>query len=516
MQFAFVDQLAVNAQQFPGRVAIEVLAASGGEGPTLTYADVWRRIVSLAGAIGEVAPGPNGPMVAMLLPNGVDAILTYLACQVVGAAAVPVNTRLALPEIDYVMSDSGASVLVCAGELLANGRAAAANAGARLLDADRVPTMDVADLGGRAIPPMADAPAVIGYTSGTTGFPKGVINTGEGWWLMALRMFGQLNLTSDQVMLTAGPICHMSYATMSLGALLIGARVRVMVAFDAERASAELDGPCTWAFLVPSMTTMMLEHAKRHGGQPLRSARFILSSGASLPSSVLEGALDLFPNAAFAEGYGWSEAYGFCNFEIKDRATLRPHSVGWSAMGFQVRVLDEDGRVCPVGEAGQVASRTLTPFAGYLNRPDATAAALRDGFILSGDIGILDEDGRLRIVDRKPDMIVSGGENVYSAEVERVLVEHPGVLEAAVVGRPHELWGEAVVGVVVRASDALDPDELRAFCRERLAGYKCPKDIVILDDPADLPRNPMGKIQKFRVRKEVVEPRFTPAASANP
>ena len=289
---------------------------------------------------------------------------------------------------------------------------------------------------------------------------------------------------------------------MLFRSLAIGAKARIFVAFDPDAALEEYDRHSTFVFLVPSMLALVAEArraaAPRYDGG-LAALRMMLSSGAPGPMSLLEEAFDIFPNATIAEAYGWTEG-GWVTFEAKQRGALEPHSVGWPMIGSDIAVVDPDDpdRRVAVGEAGEVVARSVVPFLGYLGRPEATAAALTsDGFVRSGDVGIQLPDGRLTIVDRVKDMIISGGENVYCAEVERILLEHPAVLEAAVVGLADPTWGERVVGAVVaRGSLEVDADQMIAFCRERLAHYKCPKQIVVV---TELPRNPMGKVQKFRL-----------------
>jgi acyl-CoA synthetase (AMP-forming)/AMP-acid ligase II len=220
-----------------------------------------------------------------------------------------------------------------------------------------------------------------------------------------------------------------------------------------------------------------------------------------LSPSTLEDMMQAFPNARIYEAYGWTEG-GWVTSEIKRRETIVPHSVGWPAFGCEVVVLDDDGNVCPPGTVGEVAARTPVHFSHYLNNPEATRKAWASDYQKSGDIGVFLEDGRLKLLDRRNDMIVTGGENVYSSEVERVLNDHPSVAECVVVGQPDSRWGNAVVGVVVaRPGARIDEDALREHCRAQIAAYKCPKRFVIVDA---LPRNSMGKIEKFRVRADVV------------
>ena len=254
-------------------------------------------------------------------------------------------------------------------------------------------------------------------------------------------------------------------------------------------------------FLVPAMTAMIADAWDTSGRPPLDALEWMLSSGAPGPMSLLDQAFEVFPRANIAEAYGWTEG-GWVTFELKQRADLVPHSVGWPVLGTEVQVRDEQGHRCPPGVPGEVVARSVTPFLGYLGNPDASKAAMtEDGFCRSGDVGILHADGRLAIVDRITDMIISGGENVYCAEVERILMEHDDIGEAAVIGLPDETWGERVTCVVVARSGAdLEPNDVITHCRARMATYKCPKQVVIVPE---LPRNPMGKVQKFKLIEDL-------------
>jgi acyl-CoA synthetase (AMP-forming)/AMP-acid ligase II len=289
-----------------------------------------------------------------------------------------------------------------------------------------------------------------------------------------------------------------------MAALCIGARARIMPAFDPAAALDELAARCSFAFLVPSMTGMIAEVWRQRAEPEVPALRFMLSSGAPGPLSLTETAMRMFARARICEAYGWTEG-GWVTFEVKQPDTLLAHSVGWPTFGNEVGVFRDDGSSCAVGEAGEVGVKSLTHFDGYLGKPEATLAAWRNGYVMSGDIGIGQADGRLCIVDRKKDMIITGGENVYTAEVERVLHEHADVLEAAVVGLPDARWGEQVAAAIVpRGGAALQPEALLAFCRARLAAYKVPRRIEVV---AALPRNPMGKVQKFRLVELLQSPR---------
>jgi acyl-CoA synthetase (AMP-forming)/AMP-acid ligase II len=494
------DCVAANARGAPDRVALEIIdPRANGTTPveTWTYGELWGRVEALAVALGEVAPGPNGAMVAIMLPNSADHLAIYLACQLVGAAAVPVNNRLAGPEVEFVLTDSGATILVAGDPMLDTAGAAATATGVAVLDVADIPDAAPMAWTGPSGSEAAHRMAFVAYTSGTTGFPKGSMVTNAGLMTRFAQWAWTFGLSPSQVLSTPGPVFHMSYGGLSLAHLAAGGRNRLMIDFDPEVALEEYAAHSTWVFLVPSMTAMVAEAWAAAGKPPLDGLEWMLSSGAPGPMSLLDQAFDVFPRANIAEAYGWSEG-GWSTYEVKHRADLVPHSVGWPVLGTEIDVRDEDGRSCPVGEPGEVVARSITPFMGYLGNPDATAAAMTDdGFCRSGDVGILQPDGRLNIVDRVKDMIISGGENVYCAEVERILTEHEDLLEVAVVGLPDDTWGERVTAVVVAQPGVeVEPDEVIAHCRARLAAYKSPKQVAVVDE---LPRNPMGKVQKFKL-----------------
>ena len=247
------------------------------------------------------------------------------------------------------------------------------------------------------------------------------------------------------------------------------------------------------------MLTQVLQAWREDGERPLPRLERLLSSGSAVDPALLGAAFDAFPNAVIAEAYGWSEG-GWVTYEAKQRGAIVPQSVGYPMVGADVALFDADGARCGPGETGEIGVQNVTPFRGYVN-PASPLDTSPDGrYLLSGDIGRFSPDGRLLLVDRKKDIIVTGGENVASGEVERVLAAHPLIREAAVVGRADPRWGEAVTAVVVLepGSAELAADALRAHCRERLASYKVPKRFEFTDA---LPRNSMGKVQKFLLRE---------------
>jgi len=382
---------------------------------------------------------------------------------------VPVNNVLTPVEMDYLLDDSSAGVLLHGPEFT--------HLVPALSPARKPAVVCSADLGARAEPWESftgsdpAAPFIIGYTSGTTGFPKGAVYDGEGMYVQYLRWAVHFGLDADSTLLTAGPMFHNSYGGLSLLALALGATNRILAGFDAGLARDELGTRATFAFLVPAMLAQVLRSWQDAGRPRLGSLRRLLSSGSAADPAQLAEAFEAFPNAAVTEAYGWSEG-GWVTHEVKQRGTILPQSVGHPMIGADVGLFDLDGAPCGPGE--------------------------------TGDIGRFAPDGRLLLVDRKKDIIVTGGENVASGEVERVLAAHPWVRDVAVVGRPDERWGEAVTAVIVLEADgaALDADALRAHCRERLAPYKVPKRIEFT---AALPRNSMGKVQKFLLRESPAE-----------
>ncbi len=510
LQHTLAEQLRFNAASFPDRLALEVV---GGRG--LTYAEALDRTLVLATAIRQRT---DGSPVAILHRNSPDAALSFLACQLAGVPAVPVNNVLTPVEMDYLLDDSAVGVLLHGPEF--TGLVPA------LSPARKPAVVCSADLGAHAEPwksfTSSDpaAPFIIGYTSGTTGFPKGAVYDGEGMYVQYLRWAVHFGLDADSTLLTAGPMFHNSYGGLSLLALALGATNRILAGFDPGLARDELGARATFAFLVPAMLTQVLRSWRDAGRPPLASLRRLLSSGSAADPAQLAEACEAFPNALITEAYGWSEG-GWVTHEVKQRGAIVPQSVGHPMIGADVGLFDLDGARCGPGEAGEIGVRNVTPFLGYVNPASPLDTSADGRYLLSGDIGRFAPDGRLLLVDRKKDIIVTGGENVASGEVERVLAAHPRVRDVAVVGRADERWGEAVTAVVVlepegtglvagalaaeaRAAEALAAEALRAHCRERLAPYKVPKRIEFT---AALPRNSMGKVQKFLLREPPVDSR---------
>ncbi len=342
------------------------------------------------------------------------------------------------------------------------------------------------------------------YTSGTTGFPKGAMLTHRGMNAHSRNVVADVQADEDSSVLVAMPLFHVGGMSYALCGVHAGARMVLSRMPDPAALLAALERErITHAFFVPALIAMMvaLPDARSHDYATLRA----LSYGASpMPLPVLRAAMDIFPNV-FVQVYGMTEACGVVTTlgpaEHADRANEhRLISAGKPIPGVLIEVRDPaSGEPVPVGEAGEICVFSEQLMAGYWNKPEASASAIGDdGWLRSGDGGHIDADGYIYVTDRIKDMIISGGENIYPAEIERVLAEHPTVGDVAVIGVPDDRWGEVPKACVVAAPGAtVDSAELLAYCREHLAAYKCPKSVDVL---GELPRNPAGKILKRDLR----------------
>jgi len=498
MRFTIVDSIAMRCFAFPDRPAIEVAGTAGA----MSYGEVWCRISGLATALSACASGRHGRMVGLLLPNGPDAALAIAACQLADVVAVPVNGRLSPPEMRHILGDADCRILLTAGDFVTTARRVCEGLPVAVIDAAGVKTPVHAPRPATGNREIGAEVCVIGYTSGTTGFPKGAIYTHDYYTMNNYRWGWEFGLSADHTVLIAGPMFHISYAGFALAGLMIGATVRILPEFSAAAALDELSTRCTFAFLVPTMLTLIVDEWRQRGCPPVSAARHVISAGAPATIELLRTAMQMFSSARLAEMYGWTEG-SFVTYEVKCADTLLPNCVGWPAVGADVVVFDENGELCGIGAAGEVGVRSGVPFAGYLGATEATETCFHRGYLMSGDIGVFQADGRLCIVDRKKDVIITGGENVYTIEVERVLLEHPAIRECAVVGLPDDRWGERVAALLVVDPLATpDPALLADFCRARLADYKVPREMVFVDA---LPRNSMGKVRKSLVIELLAE-----------
>ena len=484
------------------------IARAGDE--TVTYGEMAARATALAGGLHRRGVGP-GDVVALLAYNCIEFLETIFAANRLGAIAMPVNWRLAAPEVRYILEHSGARALVCDAELAA--LAGDATAGTTLAPV-RV-CVDGEPPGWEPLPAVrsaqdAPAPPLVGgddvhrlmYTSGTTGRPKGVMITHANLAWKNLAHLVEFGFTSADVGLACGPLYHVGALDLTTTTLIAaGATTIVHRTFDAAAVVEEIErSRVTTLWLAPAMVNAIMALPDL-GGRDLSSVRVVVNGGEKMPIPLIERIQRTFPSAWFADAYGLTETVSGDTFLDRDSIIRKLGSVGRPCLHLELDVWDDDGRPVPPGEPGEIVLRGPKVFKGYWRDPEATAAAFAGGWFHTGDVGVRDEDGYLWVVDRKKDMIVSGGENIASSEVERVLYEHPAVLEAAVVARPDERWGEVPVAfVVARPGTAVTADALVEHCRSQLARFKVPKDVVFLDA---LPRNPSGKVLKRELRDRV-------------
>ncbi|GAA4742471.1 long-chain fatty acid--CoA ligase [Nocardioides endophyticus] len=476
-----------------------------------TFASVERRAARIAR--GLLARGLRpGDRVAIHLPNTVEFVEAYFGILKAGLVMVPLNPLLAPPEIAFQVSDSGARLLVTEVATLASARVGVAGLGVQLVvvgsggvdDFERLPEEEALDVSHAT---AADDVAVILYTSGTTGRPKGAELTHVQLYLNCTVAGELFDVGPDDVMTAVLPFFHVFGLSSVLNvAVRYGTQLVILRRFVVEDVLDAMRRHGVTVFSgVPTMFISLLD-SDPAAGLP-RTLRRGISGGAAMPVEVLRGVEEKFPGLVVLEGYGLSETGSCAAFNI-DAEQRRVGSIGKPIWGVEMRVVDRDGVPLPDGpeHIGEIVIRGHNVMRGYLGRPEATAEAIRDGWFHSGDLGYRDADGFFYVADRIKDLIIRGGYNVYPREVEEVLYAHPDVAEAAVVGRPDDRLGEEVTAYVVLRHGALaDREALQAHCRARLATYKYPRTIVLLDD---LPKGPTGKILKRALRPEpvVVQP----------
>lgn len=481
------------------------------EGRVITYSEMAASAAAVAGGLHERGV-ERADVVALLSYNCPEFLEALFAANYLGAVAMPINWRLAAPEVRYILEHSGAKALVCDPELVDLAEAATA-----AMDTPPLRVVASPDAGSdvgpgwqtlaqlRTCTPPARASAGpdevhrLMYTSGTTGRPKGVMLTHANLAWKNLAHLVEFGFTSSDLGLACGPLYHVGALDLTTTSLIAaGATVIIHRAFDAAAVVEELEtSRVTTTWLAPAMVNAIMA-LPGIAERDLSSVRVIINGGEKMPIPLIERLQKTFPSAWFADAYGLTETVSGDTFLDRGSILTKLGSVGRPCLHLELDVWDADGRSVPAGEAGEVVLRGPKVFKGYWRDPEATERAFAGGWFHTGDIGVRDEDGYLYIVDRLKDMIVSGGENIASSEIERVLYEHPAVLEAAVVGRPDERWGEVPVAfVVLRPGRSATADELVAHCQAQLARFKVPKAVTFLDA---LPRNPSGKVLKRELR----------------
>jgi long-chain acyl-CoA synthetase len=477
-----------------------------------TYRALGERVHRLAAGLKNLGL-KRGDRVAILDWNSHRYLEAYYACAHAGLAFMPVNSRLAVPELRYVLKDSDARALLFSEPFLPMFEELKASLQYAIgLGLQKRPDRvhDYESLLCEAKPMLAPAPTELDeimqiyYTSGTTGEPKGVCLTNRNMYAGGLDGVLAMAVTREDSWQHSGPLFHLatSFAVWSMP--IVGAS-QIAIHFDPQRAIQSIAAEKVTMTSLPGAILGIMAEVPNIGAS-VSTLRTIIYGGAPTPMGVLRKAGAALP-PALSHAYGITETAGFTTnlkpadhvFDGSEEQLRRTASAGQATPLIDVRVVDDDGRDVPAGKVGEVVCGGPKIMAGYWRKPDATAAVLKNGWYHTGDMGSMDDQRYLTLVDRKKDMIISGGENVYSIEVESVLSLHPAVAEVAVIGVPDERWGEAVTAVVVpRAGAAQNAEELIGFCRGKIANYKVPKSIVFRSEP--LPKTGPGKIAKRVLR----------------
>jgi long-chain acyl-CoA synthetase len=490
--------LTASAEVLGGKTALKLDEAE------LSYRALDAASARVAGLLRQRGVEP-GDRVGLMLPNVPEFAVVYYGILRAGAVVVPMNVLLKQREVAFYLGDSGANLLFAW-----HGFAEEAEAGAREPGSDCLfvtpgefeRLLSAAEPRPELCEREPDDTAVILYTSGTTGTPKGAELTHANLTSNIAAVVKLHSFGDDDVMLGALPLFHSFGQTCSMNAAIAsGATLSLIPRFDAGRALDIIERDRATVFQgVPTMYTAMLAHP-RQASFDTSTLRVCVSGGSSLPREVLRGFEERF-GCTLLEGYGLSETSPVASSNHPDRER-RAGSIGMPIEGVEMKVVDPDGNELPPGRPGEILIRGPNVMKGYWNRPDATADAIRDGWLHTGDIGRTDEDGYFYVVDRIKELIIRGGYNVYPREIEEVLHEHPSVSEAAVIGIPHPELGEEVAAAVsLKDGATVDEQELREFVKARVAAYKYPRTIVILDE---LPKGPSGKILKREIELGAAE-----------
>ncbi|PRA00349.1 long-chain fatty acid--CoA ligase [Arthrobacter sp. MYb224] len=475
-------------------------------GQSTTYSQLWDETRAYAGALRDLGIQQED-RVAVLIPNVTDFARVYYAILSLGAIAVPIHALLKKQEIAYVLEDSAAKLLICAAPLLGEGAAGAELAGAKVLSVLAPPELETDRLEDRAAsadpirtyePQHPENIATILYTSGTTGTPKGALGTHLALIEQtSTLLLGTIDMRPGDKLFGGLPLFHTFGQTAVLNTgFRAGAELVLLPKFTAKDAlDLVLDQEIDLFFGVPTMYVALLEAGKQRSDKPTK-LRYAVSGGASLPVAVLN-AFEARFGARIHEAYGLTETSPAATFNHLGREP-RPGTIGTPIWGVEVEIADpaypNEIRLLPRGELGELVIRGHNLFSGYLNRPDATAEAVVDGWFRTGDLGTKDAEDYLRIMDRTKDMVLRNGYNVYPREVEEVLVSHPEISNAAVYGIPHAKHGQEVAAsITLEPGSTLNPESIGQWVSEQIAAYKYPRHIEIVKE---FPLGPSGKILK--------------------
>jgi len=487
--------IAFHARRTPTRCALKY------RGEDISYAAFDDRIRKVAGWLVARGIGPDA-VVAVLMRNSTAFLELAFATSHIGAVFLPINYRLSADEVGYIVGNSGARLLVVDEEF-----AAIAAGGAPIVLLDEAAQASATHLApdGEPAPMHPRQPGDLMrlmYTSGTTDRPKGVMLTYENMYWKSADQTLVLGLNAETRLLVVGPLYHVGALDLpGIAVLWHGGLLSVHRNFEPEQTLAAIESErLNAAWFAPVMTTALLTHPARNR-YDVSSLKWVIGGGEKTPEARIRAFSDVFKQARYIDAYGLTESVGGDTFMEAGREIEKIGSTGRAVAHVEVDIRDDQGNRLPPGQDGEICLRGPKVTKGYWKDPAKTAAAFFGDWFRTGDVGHLDAEGFLYLTDRKKDMIISGGENIASSEVERVIYELPAVREVAVVGVPDARWGEKPVAVVVLAENsALDLASLATHCRSRLAGFKVPKELVIRDS---LPRNPSGKVLKRVLRAEM-------------
>jgi acyl-CoA synthetase (AMP-forming)/AMP-acid ligase II len=496
------EMLKTSAERLPDKPALIC------DEEILTYRALQQQVLSLAYYIQKMGIR-KGDRVALLFPNCNEMAVAYFACAVLGAVAVPLNNRLTGKDLTYILNDCGARMAVVGYQFFQLFQTI--REGLRSLKdliyagpARQPGAIYFRDLLGASEPPQEpamspDDSAVIMYTSGTTGLPKGAVMTHRNVFTNARNCGAALNYRENDTTLIVVPLFHVTGLNSQLVAFLyVGGTCVILKAYKtAEMIRAIARHGITVLFNVPTMYVLMLinETLKE---TDISSVRIAAYGGAPMDKETIVALKDRLGLDLY-NAYGLTESSSLTTVLPACDAVRKAPSVGLPVSGVRVKTVGADGGETPPGEAGELLIKGPNIVQGYFNKPEATQKSIVDGWLHTGDVARIDDEGYVFIVDRMKDMIVRGGENIYSIEVESVLNSHPQVLESAVVPEPHHIFGEVVKAfVVLRPGTQTTPEEIIDFCKRNMADYKVPAGVVFLEE---LPRNPGGKVVKNRLRE---------------
>jgi O-succinylbenzoate-CoA ligase len=482
-----------------------------GRNRRFTFTELNDRVNMVADALHSIGV-TKGDRVGLLLMNSTEFVESFFALAKLGAVVVPLNWRLVADELEFILKDSGTSVLIF-GEEFGSSVAELQSRGDRTdvrewlhvgAEATRAPfARDYAALTADRPPTEPEIVAegsdllYIMYTSGTTGLPKGVMHSHDTQIWAVLTIAATADFRHGDRYLNPMPMFHVGALTPALAVTYSGCTHVLMRAFDPNQAWELMDTErIDNSLMVPAMLTFMrqLHDPAKHRHERLR---WIMSGASPVPVTLIEEYAAM--GVEIHQVYGLTESCGPACLTSPEDALRKAGSTGKAFFHTDVQVVRPDGTECAANEPGEVVVRGPHIMLGYWNRPEATAETLRDGWLHTGDVAVVDDEGFVYIQDRLKDMIISGGENVYPAEIENVILGHPGVADVAVIGLPSQKWGESPLAVVVRKDPALTPADVINHCEGKLARFKMPKSVEFVDV---IPRNPSGKALKRELRQQ--------------